>query len=48
MAQQARNLCMFFAEQPEQAKYLVCDRDTKFTEQFVSVNKSPALRAVVG
>lgn len=37
MAQQARNLSMFFAERPEGAKYLVCDRDTKYTEQFRSL-----------
>jgi putative transposase len=46
MAQQARNLCMFFAEQPEQAMYLVCDRDAKFTEQFRAVLESEGVEVV--
>ena len=46
MAQQARNMCMFFADQPEPAKYLVCDRDTKFTEQFRSMLDSEGVEIV--
>jgi len=40
MAQQARNMCMFFDDEPDPAKYLVCDRDTKFTEQFRAILES--------
>jgi putative transposase len=46
MAQQARNLCMFFDDQPEAARYLVCDRDTKFTEQFREILKSDGVKVV--
>jgi len=38
MAQQARNLSMFFAEQGEhKPTHIVRDRDSKFTEQFCSI-----------
>jgi hypothetical protein len=40
MAQQARNVCMFFDELPEPPRYLICDRDTKFTKQFQEILKS--------
>jgi putative transposase len=46
MAQQARNMCMFFGDQPEQAKFLVCDRDTKFTEQFRAILKSEGVEVL--
>ena len=46
MAQQARNMCMFFADQPEQARYLVCDRDTKFTGQFRAILESEGVEVV--
>jgi putative transposase len=46
MAQQARNLCMFFANQPEQARYVICDRDSKFTEQFREILKSDDVEVV--
>jgi len=46
MAQQARNMSMFFGDQPEQARYLVCDRDTKFTEQFRAILKSEGVELV--
>ncbi|GAB6188041.1 integrase core domain-containing protein [Thermopirellula anaerolimosa] len=46
MAQQARNLGMFFDDQPERAKYLVCDRDTKFTEQFRAILESEGVEVV--
>jgi putative transposase len=39
MAQQARNLCMFFDELPDRPKYIVCDQDTKFTAQFEEILK---------
>jgi putative transposase len=34
MTQQARNVAMFFAEQPERPRYLLRDRDTKFVRAF--------------
>jgi len=38
MAQQARNLCMFFQEQGDaKPTHIVRDRDTKFTEQFCAI-----------
>jgi putative transposase len=40
MAQQARNMCMFFDEWPDRPKYIVCDKDTKFTEQFEAILES--------
>jgi putative transposase len=46
MVQQARNMSIFFAEQPEAARYLVCDRDTKFTEQFREILKSDGVKVV--
>ena len=46
MAQQDRNLCMFFADQPEQATYIVCDRDSKFTEQFRAILESDDIEIV--
>jgi hypothetical protein len=46
MAQQARNMCMYFADQPDQAKYLVCDRDTKFTAQFQAILESEGVEVV--
>ena len=46
MAQQARNLCLFFAEQPEPAEYVVCDHDGKFTEEFRVILKSEDIEVV--
>lgn len=46
MAQQARNLCIFFDDQPEAARYLVCDRDAKFTEQFREILKSDGVEVL--
>jgi putative transposase len=38
MAQQARNLCMFFQEQGERRPtHIIRDRDTKFTDQFCDI-----------
>jgi putative transposase len=46
MAQQARNMGMFWAEQPEAAKYLVCDRDTKYTEQFCNILEAEGVQVI--
>jgi putative transposase len=46
MAQRARNMCMFFADEPQQARYLVCDRGTKFTAQFRVTLESDAVEIV--
>ena len=46
MMQQARNLCMFFDEQPEKARYAISDRDTKFTEQFREILKDDGVEVV--
>lgn len=40
MAQQARNMCMFFDDWPDKPEYIVCDKDTKFTEQFEAILES--------
>jgi len=40
MAQQARNMCMFFDDWPDKPQYIVCDKDTKFTEQFEAILES--------
>lgn len=41
MAQQARNLAMYFEEQGEyQSTHIIRDRDTKFIEQFCSILES--------
>lgn len=37
MAQQARNVAMFFDEQPEKPRMLIRDLDTKFTKQFDAI-----------
>jgi hypothetical protein len=46
MAQQARNLGMFIADQPEPTKYVICDRDTKFTEHFKEILKSDGVEVL--
>jgi len=46
MAQQARNVCMFFDELPEPPRYLISDRDTKFTKQFQDILKSGGVEVV--
>lgn len=40
MAQQARNLCMFYDEQPHKPIFLMRDGDRKFTAQFDEILKS--------
>lgn len=44
MAQQARNVALFFAEQPQRPRYLLRDRDSKFTRQFDSILASEGLK----
>lgn len=46
MMQQARNLRMFFGDQPEPVKYVVCDRDTKFTQKFREMLESDGVEVV--
>jgi putative transposase len=44
MAQQARNLSMFFAEQGEfKPTHIIRDRDAKFTAQFCSILESEGI-----
>ena len=44
MAQQARNMCMYFAEQGEfKSTHIIRDRDGKFTEQFCSIVESEGI-----
>ncbi|MFV1967796.1 MAG: integrase core domain-containing protein [Pirellulaceae bacterium] len=44
MAQQARNLCMFFDEQADRRPtHIVRDRDSKFTPQFCSIVESEGI-----
>ena len=40
MAQQARNMCMFFDDCPDKPEYIVCDRDSKYTKRFESILNS--------
>ena len=45
MAQQARNLSIFFSDQGEYAPtHIVRDRDTKFTEQLCSILESDGIQ----
>ena len=46
MAQQARNMCMFFDELPDRPRYIVCDRDSKFTRQFREILKDDGVKVV--
>jgi len=46
MAQQARNMCMFFQDQAEPARYLICDNDTKFTRQFCDILESEGVEVI--
>ena len=43
MKQQARNISMFFAEQPIQPKYLLRDHDTKFVAEFDAILESDGI-----
>lgn len=45
-AQQARNMSMFFDEWPDKPQYIICDRDTKFTDGFCETLKAEGLEAV--
>ena len=46
VVQQARNLSMFFADQPVQPKYLILDMDAKFTARFRATLESEDLEVV--
>jgi hypothetical protein len=47
MAQQARNLSMFFDEQGEtKSTHIIRDRDTKFTAEFCAILESDGIDAV--
>jgi putative transposase len=46
VAQQARNVCMHFQDQDEPPKYLIRDRDTKFTQQFDQIIKAEGVKPV--
>ena len=47
MAQQARNLCMFFDEQgPAKPTYIIRDHDSIFTAQFCSIIESDGIKFV--
>jgi putative transposase len=46
VAQQARNLTMVIAERARQVRFLVRDRDTKFTASFDEVFRSECIRVI--
>lgn len=46
MAQQARNLCMFFEEQPHKPNVLLRDGDKKFTAQFDEILKDESHQVI--
>lgn len=46
LAQQARNACIFFNDQPRKAEFLIHDADGKFTPQFVEILKSDGVEQV--
>lgn len=46
MAQQARNLSLFFDEQKHKPRYLLRDRDTKFTKQFDAILEADDVEVV--
>src|SRR5260221_4554606 len=43
LAQQARNVCIFFNEQETKPEYLLHDRDGKFNEHFDAILKSEGI-----
>ena len=46
LTQQVRNLCMELAERATKVKFLVRDRDTKFTQSFDSVFAAEGIRVI--
>ena len=46
VAQQARNMCMVIQEQDVPPKYLIRDRDTKFTQQFDQIFRADNVKLV--
>jgi putative transposase len=46
MVQQARNLAMFFDDQPVKPKYLLRDRDSKFVKEFDDILRSEGIEVV--
>ena len=46
VTQRARNLCMDLAEHESAIKFLVCDRDTKFTGSFDTVFIAEGIRII--
>jgi putative transposase len=46
MMQQARNVSMFFADQPVPPRHLIMDMDTKFTTGFRDILKSDGMKMV--
>jgi transposase InsO family protein len=46
VTQQARNLSSFFTERSQAAKFLIRDRDTKFTANFDEVFRSEGIRII--
>jgi len=45
LAQQSRNLCMFFDDQPTKPKYLLHDSDGKYTPQFRAILEDEGIKA---
>jgi putative transposase len=46
MKQQARNLCVFFADEKVPPEYIIHDADTKFTRDFRELLKQNGIKAV--
>lgn len=46
VAQQARNLLMQLDGEPVRPRFLVCDRDSKFTREFDEVFRSEGIRVI--
>jgi hypothetical protein len=46
VTQQARNLLMNLEDQADGLKFLICDRDTKFTAEFDAVFSAIGVRII--